>query len=76
MQSQKLVESPQSESSLGPQRRDPVEAISQRIEASRILFFCDSSIYTILGESPIHDVGQRRSNGRASHQSNTLQKRG
>ena len=56
MQSQKSVESPRSASSLGPQRHDSVGAISQRIEASRILFFCESSIYTIISESPAHDI--------------------
>jgi hypothetical protein len=40
-----------SESTLSSHRKDLVEAIGERIEASRILFFCDASILTVLGET-------------------------
>jgi hypothetical protein len=45
------IQTRSSESTLSSRRKDSVEAIGERIEASRILFFCDASIITVLGET-------------------------
>jgi hypothetical protein len=50
-QSLRSVRAQSAESTLSSHRKSSVEAIGERIEASRILFFCDTLIITVLSET-------------------------
>jgi hypothetical protein len=52
-------------SELSHHRKESIGAIGRRIEASRIMFFCDRSIFTVLGKCYL-----RWSNPRTMHPSN------